>query len=142
VPVKETDENGEMIAGSALTWEGLELPKKPDVPSQIGLLSRQDVISEYPSAVSAINGGRKAAAAVHHFMYGLEFQDPDLLLTRHSRIQNVSEITHVEISPKTPWDDLAQPMAAATGFSEANARKEADRCLQCGLICYEKQQTA
>ena len=142
VPVKEFDENGEMIAGNVLTWEGLELPKKPDVSSQIGLLSRQDVISEYPSAVSAINGGRKAAAAVHHFMYGLEFQDPDLLLTRHSRIQNVSEITHVEISPKTPWDDLAQPMAAATGFSEANARKEADRCLQCGLICYEKQQTA
>jgi NADPH-dependent glutamate synthase beta subunit-like oxidoreductase len=142
VPVKEVDENGEMIAGSALTWEGLELPKKPDVPSQIGLLSGQDVISEYPSAVSAINGGRKAAAAVHHYMYGLEFQDPGLLITNQSRLQNVTEIKQVETSPKTPWDDLAQPMAVATGFSEANARKEADRCLQCGLICYEKQQTA
>jgi hypothetical protein len=105
-------------------------------------LSGQDVISEYPSAVSAINGGRKAAAAVHHYMYGLEFQDPGLLITNQSRLQNVTEIKQVETSPKTPWDDLAQPMAAATGFSEANARKEADRCLQCGLICYEKQQTA
>jgi NADPH-dependent glutamate synthase beta subunit-like oxidoreductase len=141
VPVKEVDENGEMIAGRVLTWEGLELPKKPDVRPQIGLLSGQDVISEYPSAVSAINGGRKAAAAVHHFMYGLEFQDTDLLITPHSQIQNVSEIKHVAISPKTTWDDLAQPMAAATGFSEANARREADRCLQCGLICYEKKQT-
>jgi NADPH-dependent glutamate synthase beta subunit-like oxidoreductase/Na+-translocating ferredoxin:NAD+ oxidoreductase RNF subunit RnfB len=139
VPVKETDENGEMIAGGALAWEGLELPKKPDVPSQIGLLSKQDVISEYPSAVAAINGGRKAAAAVHHFMYGLEFQDPDLLITQHSRIQNVTQIQQVETTPKTAWDDLAQPMAAATGFSEAKARKEANRCLQCGLICYEKQ---
>jgi NADPH-dependent glutamate synthase beta subunit-like oxidoreductase len=139
VPVKETDENGEMIEGSALTWEGRELPKKPDVSPQIGLLSKQDVISEYPSAVSAINGGRKAAAAVHHYMYGLGFQDPDLLITKQSRIQNVSEIKQVETSPKTPWDDLAQPMAAATGFSEENARREADRCLQCGLICYEKQ---
>jgi len=139
VPVKETDENGEMIAGGALAWEGLELPKKPDVPSQIGLLSKQDVISEYPSAVAAINGGRKAAAAVHHFMYGLEFQDPDLLITQHSRIQNVTQIQQVETTPKTAWDDLARPMAAATGFSEAKARKEANRCLQCGLICYEKQ---
>lgn len=139
VPVKETDENGEMIAGGALAWEGLELPKKPDVPPQIGLLSKQDVISEYPSAVAAINGGRKAAAAVHHFMYGLEFQDPDLLITQHSRIQNVTQIQQVETTPKTTWDDLAQPMAAATGFSEAKARKEANRCLQCGLICYEKQ---
>lgn len=140
VPVKETDENGEMIAGGALAWEGLELPKKPDVPPQIGLLSKQDVISEYPSAVAAINGGRKAAAAVHHFMYGLEFQDPDLLITQHSRIQNVTQIQQVETTPKTAWDDLAQPMAAATGFSEAKARQEANRCLQCGLICYEKQQ--
>jgi NADPH-dependent glutamate synthase beta subunit-like oxidoreductase/NAD-dependent dihydropyrimidine dehydrogenase PreA subunit len=139
VPVKETDETGEMIAGGALKWEGLELPKKPDVPLQIGLLSKQDVISEYPSAVAAINGGRKAAAAVHHYMYGLEFQDPDLLITKHSRIQNVNEIKQVETTPKTVWDDLAQPIAAATGFSEKNARKEADRCLQCGLICYEKQ---
>ncbi|MFO7990464.1 MAG: FAD-dependent oxidoreductase [Desulfotignum sp.] len=139
VPVKETDETGVMIAGGALNWEGLELPKKPDVPLQIGLLSKQDVISEYPSAVAAINGGRKAAAAVHHYMYGLEFQDPDLLITKHSRIQNVNEIKQVETTPKTVWDDLAQPMAAATGFSEKNARREADRCLQCGLICYEKQ---
>jgi NADPH-dependent glutamate synthase beta subunit-like oxidoreductase len=140
VPVKETDENGEMIAGgAALAWEGLELPKKPDVPPQTGLLSKQDVISEYPSAVAAINGGRKAAAAVHHFMYGLEFQDPELMITQHSMIQNVTQIQQVETTPKTTWDDLAQPMAAATGFSEAKARKEANRCLQCGLICYEKQ---
>jgi NADPH-dependent glutamate synthase beta subunit-like oxidoreductase len=139
VPVKETDENGEMIAGGALAWEGLELPKKPDVPPQTGLLSKQDVISEYPSAVAAINGGRKAAAAVHHFMYGLDFQDPELMITQHSMIQNVTQIQQVETTPKTAWDDLAQPMAAATGFSEAKARKEANRCLQCGLICYEKQ---
>jgi hypothetical protein len=72
-------------------------------------------------------------------MYGLEFQDPDLLITKQSRIQNVTEIKQVEPSPKTVWDDLAQPMAEATGFTEKNARREADRCLQCGLICYEKQ---
>jgi len=24
------------------------------------------------------------------------------------------------------------------GFSEKMAEKEADRCLQCGLVCYEK----
>lgn len=138
VPVKETDDTGEMIAGGALAWEGLELPKKPDVPPQTGLLSKQDVISEYPSAVAAINGGRKAAAAVHHFMYGLEFQDPELMITKHSLIQNVTQIKQVETTPKTAWDDLARPMAAATGFSEAKARKEAGRCLQCGLICYEK----
>jgi formate dehydrogenase (NADP+) beta subunit len=140
VPKKETDENGEIVSddGGPLVWEGVEMPKKPDSHLQLGLLSKQDMISEYPSAVAAINGGRKAAAVVHTLMYGLEFQDPDLMITQKTPLQDVTEIHAVEKSPKTTWDDLAQPMAAATGFSEANARKESDRCLQCGLICYEK----
>jgi formate dehydrogenase (NADP+) beta subunit len=140
VPKKETDENGDIIAdaGGPLVWEGVEMPKKPDSQPQQGLLSKQDMISEYPSAVAAINGGRKAAAVIHTLMYGLEFQDPELMITKKTPLQDVTEIHEVEKSPKTTWDDLAQPIAAATGFTEANARKESDRCLQCGLICYEK----
>ncbi|MFU8768302.1 MAG: FAD-dependent oxidoreductase [Desulfotignum sp.] len=140
VPVKETDENGEIIAdaGGPLVWEGVEMPKKPDSQPHLGLLSRQDMISEYPSAVSAINGGRKAAAVIHTLMYGLEFPDPDLMITKTTPLQDVTEIHAVEKTPKTAWDDLAKPIAAAPGFTEQNARKESDRCLQCGLICYEK----
>ncbi|MCF8112921.1 MAG: FAD-dependent oxidoreductase, partial [Desulfotignum sp.] len=140
VPVKEAGENGEIVvdAEAPMVWEGVEMPKKPDLHPQLGLLSKQDMVSEYPSAVSAINGGRKAAAVIHTLMYGLEFQDPDLMITKNTPLQDVTEIHAVEKTPKTTWDDLAQPMAAATGFSEQNARKESDRCLQCGLICYEK----
>ena len=48
-------------------WHGkaLRCRKTPDSNKELGLLSSQDVISEYASAVAAINGGRRAAATVH-----------------------------------------------------------------------------
>jgi NADPH-dependent glutamate synthase beta subunit-like oxidoreductase/NAD-dependent dihydropyrimidine dehydrogenase PreA subunit len=146
----DTDAAGEPpAADAALAWEGVELPKKPDTRSQEGLLSDQDVISEYPAAVSAINGGRKAAAAMHNLMYGLPFADASKMVTPRTKLQDVSDLHQVETSHKNIFDMKTQGQnqtdrksgradAASTGFSEKNARNEADRCLQCGLICYEK----
>ncbi|MCA1793087.1 MAG: electron transporter RnfB, partial [Desulfobacteraceae bacterium] len=139
-------------ADTSLAWEGVELPKKPDIHSQKGLLSDQDIISEYPAAVSAINGGRKAAAAMHNLMYGLPFQDPAKMVTPQTRLQDVSTLVQVKTTPQHVFDmdvrktaRTGEPLgkqgtadAASTGFSEKNARDEAKRCLQCGLICYEK----
>ncbi|MCK5696193.1 MAG: RnfABCDGE type electron transport complex subunit B, partial [Desulfobacula sp.] len=73
IPVRNDEPNGEedLIDNSEpLIWEGVELQKQPDANRELGLLSNQDVISEYSSAVAAINGGRKAAAAIHNLMYG------------------------------------------------------------------------
>ncbi|HKK00072.1 MAG TPA: electron transporter RnfB, partial [Desulfotignum sp.] len=120
--------------------------------SQKGLLSDQDVISEYPAAVSAINGGRKAAAAMHNLMYGLAFADPDKMITPQTPVQDVSALHQVAPSPQNIFDMATQKQdqtahtsrtsgqadAGSTGFSEKNALNEAERCLQCGLICYEK----
>jgi formate dehydrogenase (NADP+) beta subunit len=139
-------------ADTPLAWEGVELPKKPDTRSQEGLLSDQDIISEYPAAVAAINGGRKAAAAMHNLMYGLAFADPAKMLTPLTPVQNVSALHQVAPSPRNIFDMAIQKHdqtpqtrlthgqadAGSTGFSEKNAMNEAERCLQCGLICYEK----
>jgi len=150
--IKDTDA-ADQTAGPdiPLAWEGVELPKKPDIRSQEGLLSAQDVISEYPAAVSAINGGRKAAAAMHNLMYGLPFQDPSGMVTPRTRLQDVSTLYQVETSHQHIFDMQKQNQieaksgradAASTGFSENNARNEAARCLQCGLICYEKNRVS
>ncbi len=135
-----------------LAWQGVELPKKPDTRSREGLLSDQDIISEYPAAVSAINGGRKAAAAMHNLMYGLVFADPDKMITSQTPLQDVSDLHQVAPSPRNIFDMAIQKHdqtahtsltpgqadAGSTGFSEKNALNESERCLQCGLICYEK----
>ena len=125
-----------------LLWEGHELQKKPDGNREAGLLSDQDVVSEYASVVAAINGGRKAAAALHYLMAGTEFQDPSLMITETSNLQDVSFLNNVNAVPRTLLKPAEQPSgspeAFSTGFSPEEAGKEADRCLRCGLVCYEK----
>ncbi|WP_300461397.1 RnfABCDGE type electron transport complex subunit B [Desulfobacula sp.] len=129
-----------------LVWEGVELQKKPDANRELGLLSNQDVTSEYASAVAAINGGRKAAAAIHNLMLGIPFQEPSKFITEQSILQDVSSLINVDILPrniiqlapakKGSTDDFS------TGFSKEQAHAEAARCLRCGLVCYEKSKAA
>jgi formate dehydrogenase (NADP+) beta subunit len=134
--IQDHDESGPLM------WEGVELQKKPDANREYGLLSKQDVISEYSSAVAAINGGRQAAAAVHHLVYGIEFPNPEKMITPLSVLQDVNSLTQVPISPRNILEIATSREARkekfSTGFSLEAAQKEAGRCLQCGLICYEK----
>ena len=125
-----------------LLWEGHELQKKPDGNREAGLLSDQDVVSEYASAVAAINGGRKAAAAIHYLMAGTGFQDAFLMITETSNLQDVSFLNNVNAIPRTLLKPAehppGSPEAFSTGFSPEEVKKEAERCLRCGLVCYEK----
>ncbi len=145
IPVKKEEQDGEedLIENNGpLAWEGVELPKKPDSNKELGLLSSQDAISEYSSAVAAINGGRKAAAAIHNLMYGIQFQEPSKFITEQTILQDVAFLNNVATFPRNIME-LGQAEKNSinkfsTGFSEEQARAEANRCLRCGLVCYEK----
>jgi formate dehydrogenase (NADP+) beta subunit len=125
-----------------LLWKGVELQKKPDSNRELGMLSSQDSLTEYSSAVAAINGGRKAAAALHNLMYGIEFQKSDGIITEQTQLQDVSTLNCVEISPRNmivPRQSRKEWLDEfSTGFSTEKAHTEAERCLRCGLLCYEK----
>jgi NADPH-dependent glutamate synthase beta subunit-like oxidoreductase len=144
-PDNETMEHPQDPEGPVI-WEGVELLKKPDSNRQLGLLSDQDVISEYPSVVASINGGRKAAAAIHNRMYGIEYQASEMIISDKSNIQDVSGLTMVEAAPRNILQvsvgnrDLKDQFS--TGYSTEQAHAEADRCLRCGLVCYERSKTA
>jgi len=145
IPVKKEIQEGEetlIEKNGPLEWEGVELPKKPDSNKELGLLSSQDTISEYASAVAAINGGRKAAAAIHNLMYGIQFQESSKIITEKTILQDVSCLNNVAPVPRNIME-LGQEKKDSidkfsTGFSEEQARAEASRCLRCGLVCYEK----
>ncbi|MBC2703557.1 FAD-dependent oxidoreductase [Desulfobacula sp.] len=149
IPVKKEEQDGEedLIENNGpLAWEGVELQKKPDANRELGLLSNQDVISEYPSVVTSINGGRKAAAAIHNLMYGIEFQASSKFITEQSVLQDVAVLNNVDIVPKNIMKLSKIKKGSAdkfsTGFSIEEAQAEADRCLRCGLVCYEKSKAA
>ncbi len=147
VPIKDdgvADENTEQTeAQPPLIWEGVELQKKPDLNREKGLLSSQDVISEYTSAVAAINGGRKAATLMHCLMYKIEQQDPERMIAPKSMVQNIRSLEQVGLSPRNVLDSAGSSKERgdqlSTGFSDLTAQEEANRCLRCGLVCYEKK---
>ena len=143
--IQETPSEEEKTANDA-QWEGFYTLKHPHYNSEMGLLAEGDVLSDYSGAIKAIGAGRRAAASIHNVIYGLPLSHPDNVLTLTTMVQNVNEIERVQPLSRTimPLADASGRLMDAEiekGFTEKKAQREADRCLQCGLICYEKTGT-
>ncbi|MFH1153403.1 MAG: RnfABCDGE type electron transport complex subunit B [Pseudomonadota bacterium] len=141
----ENLDSGDAVAQApktTLRWEGIEIYKEPVNSREHGLLSKGDPLTGYSAAVSAINGGRKAAASVHNIMYGIFGTYPSNLITKQSILQGVNHLEGVQISPRNIMPAAVLRNRGTEelfkGFSEEAARNEANRCLRCGLICYER----
>jgi NADPH-dependent glutamate synthase beta subunit-like oxidoreductase len=126
-----------------LRWEAKEPYKAPTFSNEFGLFSEGDELSDFSAAIKAIGAGRRAAAAVHQMMY---YFDPTLtadVMTPRSVIQNVDHVENVDannrnIMPLSSPQDREEDRELEKGFSEETAKSEASRCLQCGLICYDR----
>jgi hypothetical protein len=110
---------------------------------QAGLFAPGDVFTDYQAAIKAIGAGRRAAASLHKIMYGIPLELPENTVTPSSMIQNVDRVEQIErsmreIMPLRRSGDPAEGIELEKGFTEEAARKEAARCLRCGLICYER----
>ncbi|MGE0084926.1 MAG: FAD-dependent oxidoreductase [Desulfococcaceae bacterium] len=140
-PVPETDEE-ESEKKSGFCWVGVHPYKMPAYKDEIGIFAKGDVLTDYSAAIKAIGAGRRAAASVHKVMYGIPLDHPKNVLTPESVIQNVYKVENVaakprQIMPIADARELALTGMLEKGFTEQMAIKEAGRCLQCGLICYE-----
>lgn len=104
-------------------------------------------ISDSSAVVKSLLSGRRLTRAIHqHFTDGLIspidnlISDPDLILNiTEVHDVNTSErqrpaVLDVEGDSKTAWIFPKE----FPGLDEQAVRQEADRCLQCGLICYKK----
>ena len=105
-------------------------------------------ISDSSAVVKSLLSGRRLTRAIHqHFstdsvtpIQGLVCEADSILNVTevHDVISSNRERPHiidVEGNSKTAWifpDEYP-------GLDEASSRKEAERCLKCGLICYRKQ---
>ena len=104
-------------------------------------------ISDASAVVKAVLSGRRLARAVHQYF-------SEGLITPVARLaceaNHIPDVTHIhDVSPA----ERARPKVLDVegdverswispdmlpGLDESEARREADRCLQCGLICYRK----
>jgi len=141
VTKSETDESSDEPA--LLSWEAVEPYKPPFLKDEIGLFAEGDVLADYNAAIKAIGAGRRAAASIHQIMYGISPTLTEHVITADSYLQDVDHVERVNASPRAimpvcTGKELAVCGEVERGFSEEAARSEAARCLQCGLICYER----
>ena len=122
-------------------WEAVAPYKQPGYQHESGLLAEGDHLTDIQAAIKAIGAGRRAAVSIHNVMYGLPLSLPESVVTAGTPIQNVFAVSNVSEHPRTlmPLTDEARQVDGIElekGFSAEQAKTEADRCLQCGLICY------
>ena len=130
-----------------LAWEAVLPYKKPEFSQAEGLFAEGDVITDFSGAIRAIGAGRRAAASIHQIMYGIPLGLNPAVVTPDSIIQNVYGVKCVadaarHIMPLAPTREVAVRGELELGYDEGSARAEAARCLQCGLICYQRTETA
>jgi len=130
-------------APSAVRWEGIEPYKQPEYHHEAGLFARGDAMSDFSAAIRAIGAGRRAAASIHQVMYHIDPVLPEDVIDSTSQIQDVDHVEHVDsnrrhIMPVCSPKEMDACRELEKGYTEEAATEEAARCLQCGLICYER----
>ena len=95
--------------------------------------------------VDAIGGGRRAARSIHMYTTGEEVITPaKTLFTDNIPISIFDSVEGIEQSgrtkmPELPVDDRIKSFVEEDlVITEEEARYESNRCLQCCLICYNK----
>lgn len=145
--VEETSEDAEPADKGPLKWKAVQPYKNPAFADETGMLSRGDVLTDFSAAIRAIGAGRRAAASIHELMYGISLDLPENVLTPDNVIHDVENVENVGTTPRNimPLCSAAQHARCEElelGFDEDKAQAEASRCLQCGLICYERSESS
>jgi NADPH-dependent glutamate synthase beta subunit-like oxidoreductase/NAD-dependent dihydropyrimidine dehydrogenase PreA subunit len=139
----ENQATDDITAAGPIRWEGFGPYKQTQFHYEKGIFSQSDVLTDFSAAIKAIGAGRRAAASIQRSLYGIPLELSDRVISPETYIQNVDEVNGVAPSPRRrmPLADakeLAAGYELEKGFSEAQTKEEAARCLQCGLVCYQR----
>jgi len=105
-------------------------------------------ISDSSAVVKSLLSGRRLTRAIHRYFSGGTIPPLDHLVCEADTVLDVAEVHDVGPSERERPAilDVAGDSKRAwifpseyPGLDEASARREAERCLACGLICYRKQ---
>jgi NADPH-dependent glutamate synthase beta subunit-like oxidoreductase len=145
VESKPDEAESEEPLDQPLRWEAIPPYKQPAFKDEIGLFADGDALADYSAAIRAIGAGRRAAASIQQLLYGIDPSLTEHVITRQSVIQDVDHVEKVaasqrQIMPICSGRELVESGEIERGFSDDTARDEASRCLQCGLICYERSE--
>ena len=126
-------------------WRTLVPYPSPYAEQDIGIFRPGEAMGDYKAVVEAIGGGRRSAASIQRYIAGQPLEAPLKMIRKKTGVLNLKELEPVtrsrrEVMPERSKEErMADPSAEiALGYSEDQARNEANRCLQCGLVCYRR----
>jgi RnfABCDGE-type electron transport complex B subunit len=139
------------VLGVRPTWRTVEIFRTFPGADTAGIFSSPEAgrVSDASAVVKAILSGRRVVRGIQQHLSGSPITALPHLAMETDEILNVDTVEDVPPMPRqAPPTPPPEPSTDAdwtapeeiTGLREAEAVKEADRCLQCGLICYKKAQ--
>ena len=131
-------------------WNTIETNNDAMVTGREGVFAGGDAVSGPATVVEALGHGRRAARSIHRYMRNEPVEFPNLLLwPKNDPWPTVEEVADIPRAPREKMPDLHVPhrfgndreidknfIEVETGFTKEQAQREAARCLQCGLYCY------
>ncbi len=128
-------------------WQTIVADEKSFETAIPGVFTAGDVYTGPDLVISAIGDGRKAARSIHYFMQQGSIPIPETAQKEMIPYTLFKEIDHVERKERAVLPHLCHGDDRNCTFnevegslSEAEARTEADRCLRCGLVCYDQDE--
>ena len=85
-------------------------------------------LTDYTAVVKSVGAGRRMARIVHSSLVSGKAMPFEALASEAEYIQNVNQVEGV----------AAAQRCMETEMKEDDAKTEASRCLDCGLVCYQK----
>ncbi|ADK85110.1 electron transport complex, RnfABCDGE type, B subunit [Desulfarculus baarsii DSM 2075] len=127
-------------------WNTIDADETLGQTSVPGIFAAGDAVSGAATVVAAIGGARKAARSIHLYLGGKAQGDPERWYKKPSDVnRRITQIvgapepgTRAKMRELTVSERANSFVEVELGLLEEDARREAQRCLQCGLICYKK----
>jgi hypothetical protein len=141
VPLEKFDDDP-----SRTKWQAIR-SIRGNVPGKITTSLFEDVepLSDHRAAVEAIAAGRRSASTLHRLIFGQPQQSHDqkeVLPPPCATVETLFDLRDARRRVEIPEISLVarvDPKVEITlGLTEEQAILEAERCLNCGLICYQR----
>jgi formate dehydrogenase beta subunit len=124
-------------------WKTVDGDEKTLQTSVMDVFVGGDTFTGPATAVEAIGAGRRAARSIHLLVTAGEVApQTDELKKPVTELVQADELVDVEHSPREKMPELPPSERANNfkevelGLTEEQARREAERCLNCGLFCF------
>ncbi len=129
-------------------WNSIMADEATMVTNVPGVFAAGDGVLGAATVVEAIGTGRRAARSIHLFLGDGDtaapqnwVKDPKREVRTRSDIPDAPEPAERVQMPELKVPDRAGSFVEVElGLGEQQAKNEAQRCLQCGLVCYRRKQ--